>query len=66
MVRRRNAGCFPMVWSFQLNREVFLPTAEDVIVQKLRWGRPKDLEGARGVLAGWQTPAKLEMDYITR
>jgi hypothetical protein len=52
-------------WSFQLKREVYLPTAEDVIVQKLRWGRPKDLEDARDVLAV-QTPAKLEMGYITR
>ena len=36
-----------------------------VIVQKLRWGRAKDLEDARDVLAV-QTPAKLDMSYITR
>ncbi|MEI6655302.1 MAG: hypothetical protein WCP45_11070 [Verrucomicrobiota bacterium] len=52
-------------WSAQLKRQVFLPTAEDVIVQKLRWGRPKDLDDARDVLAV-QTPARLGMDYITR
>jgi hypothetical protein len=52
-------------WSHQLNRQVFLPTAEDVIVQKLRWGRPKDLEDARDVLAV-QTPGNLDMDYIKR
>jgi hypothetical protein len=52
-------------WSAQISRQVYLPTAEDVIVQKLRWGRPKDLEDARDVLAV-QTPAKLDMDYITR
>lgn len=52
-------------WSGQIKRQVFLPTAEDVIVQKLRWGRPKDLEDARDVLAV-QTPARLDMDYITR
>ena len=34
-------------------------------MQKLRWGRPKDLEDARDVLAV-QTPAKLDMNYITR
>jgi hypothetical protein len=51
-------------WSGQLKRNVFLPTAEDVIVQKLRWGRPKDLEDARDVLAV-QTPARLDMSYIT-
>ncbi|MEI6674528.1 MAG: hypothetical protein WCO57_05065 [Verrucomicrobiota bacterium] len=52
-------------WSAQIKRQIYLPTAEDVIVQKLRWGRPKDLEDARDVLAV-QTPAKLEMGYITR
>jgi len=34
-------------------------------VQKLRWGRPKDLEDARDVLAV-QTPARLDMTYIAR
>ena len=52
-------------WSAQISRRIFLPTAEDVIVQKLRWGRPKDLEDAKDVLAV-QTPAKLDMDYIAR
>jgi len=52
-------------WSAQIRRQVFLPTAEDVIVQKLRWGRSKDLEDARDVLAV-RTPAKLDMAYITR
>lgn len=52
-------------WSGQIMRRVFLPTAEDVVVQKLRWGRPKDLEDARDVLAV-QTPSKLDMDYVTR
>lgn len=51
-------------WSSQLRREVFLPTAEDVIVQKLRWGRSKDIEDARDVLAV-QTPANLDMSYIS-
>lgn len=52
-------------WSGQIKRQVYLPTAEDVIVQKLRWGRPKDLEDAKDVLAV-QTPARLDMAYITR
>jgi hypothetical protein len=52
-------------WSGQIKRRVFLPTAEDVIVQKLRWGRAKDLEDARDVLAV-QTPVKLDMVYITK
>ena len=34
-----------------LKRTTWLPTAEDVIVQKLRWGRSKDLNDARDVLA---------------
>lgn len=32
-------------------REVWMPTAEDVVIQKLRWNRRKDLEDARNILA---------------
>jgi hypothetical protein len=46
-----------------LQRHLWLPTAEDVIVQKIRWGRDKDLIDARDVLAV-QGPETLEMDYI--
>ena len=46
-----------------LKREVWLPTAEDVIVQKIRWGRPKDLDDARDVLAVQGTET-LDMPYI--
>lgn len=49
--------------SGQLNRSTWLPTPEDVIVQKLRWGRVKDLEDARDVLAV-QGPESLDMIYI--
>lgn len=48
-----------------LERSVWLPTPEDVVVQKLRWGRPKDLDDARDVLAV-QDPANLDMAYIRR
>lgn len=48
-----------------LNRPIWLPTAEDVVVQKLRWGRPKDLEDARDVLAVQGTET-LDMPYIRR
>jgi hypothetical protein len=48
-----------------LGREVWLPAPEDVIVQKLRWGRSKDLDDARDVLAV-QGPETLDMDYIER
>lgn len=34
-----------------LDRKVILPSAEDVIIQKLRWGRSKDLDDARDVMA---------------
>jgi hypothetical protein len=46
-----------------LNRAIWLPTPEDVIVQKVRWGRSKDLDDARDVLAvqGHET---LDMAYI--
>lgn len=33
------------------NRLVWMPTAEDVVIQKLRWGREKDIPDARDVLA---------------
>jgi hypothetical protein len=46
-----------------LEREIWLPTAEDIIVQKIRWGRPKDLDDARDVLAV-QGPETLDMPYI--
>ncbi len=46
-----------------LSREIWLPTAEDVIVQKLRWGRPKDLEDARDVTAV-QGAETLDTGYI--
>ncbi len=46
-----------------LARDTWLPTAEDVLVQKLRWGRPKDLDDARDVLAV-QGAETLDMAYI--
>jgi hypothetical protein len=46
-----------------LNRKIWLPTAEDVVVQKIRWGRSKDLDDARDVLAV-QGPETLDMTYI--
>lgn len=49
--------------SAQLSRTTWLPTPEDVVVQKLRWGRSKDLDDARDVLAV-QDPVTLDMAYI--
>ncbi len=34
-----------------LAQTVFLPTAEDVVIQKVRWGRDKDRSDARDVIA---------------
>jgi hypothetical protein len=48
-----------------LQRETWLPTPEDVVVQKLRWGRSKDLDDARDVLAV-QGPETLDMPYIEK
>lgn len=45
-----------------MNRPVFVPTAEDVIIMKLKWGRGKDIEDVRGVIAV-QSDA-LDWDYI--
>ena len=46
-----------------LDRETWIPTAEDVLVQKLRWARPKDLEDVKDVLTVQGTKS-LDMDYI--
>lgn len=46
-----------------LNRHTWLPSPEDVVVQKLRWGRSKDLDDARDVLAVQGTDF-LDMAYI--
>lgn len=48
-----------------LGRATWMPTPEDVIVQKLRWGRRKDLDDARDVLAV-QSPDSLDMVYIEK
>ncbi len=45
-----------------INREAWIPTGEDVVIQKLRWGRRKDLDDAQNVLAVcWK---RLDWDYI--
>lgn len=44
--RRRVSIAIP-----QIGPQVYLPTPEDVVVQKVRWGRPKDLEDAKDVIA---------------
>ncbi len=51
------------LFSPQLGCATWLPTPEDVIVQKLRWGRNKDLDDARDVLAVQGTET-LDMAYI--
>lgn len=51
-----------------LGRRVALPTAEDVVINKLRWWqrarRRKDLDDARNVLAVQRT--SLDRDYLRR
>ena len=49
--------------SGQIKLETWVPTAEDVVVQKIRWGRSKDLDDARDVLAV-QGPETLDMQYV--
>src|SRR5215213_8205201 len=53
------------MFSEQLQRDTWLPTPEDVVVQKLRWGRSKDLDDARDVLAVQGTES-LDMAYIKK
>jgi hypothetical protein len=47
----------------QLSIESWIPTPEDMVVQKLRWGRPKDLDDALDILA-IMDPDTLDMPYI--
>jgi len=51
-----------MITHPRLRSDVFLPTAEDVIVQKVRWGREKDRQDVLDVMAV-QGPA-LDWPYI--
>ena len=45
-----------------INRDAWIPTADDVIIQKLRWARRKDLDDIANVLA---VSAKLlDWDYL--
>ena len=46
-------------------RDVCFPTREDVVVQKVRWARPKDVEDIRGILAV-QGDDAFDWDYIHR
>jgi len=47
-----------------LDVKTYVPTAEDVVVQKLRWARDKDLADALDILIV-QEPQKLDMDYVS-
>jgi hypothetical protein len=45
-----------------LGRQVCVPTAEDVVVMKVRWHRPYDLEDAKAVIAAGSD--RLDWPYI--
>jgi hypothetical protein len=55
---RRNQIFIPI-----LKRNGWIPSAEDVVVQKLRWGRSKDLDDVTDILAV-QGSEHLDMPYI--
>ena len=48
----------------ELGRHVWLPTPEDVVVQKLRWGRAKDLSDVEDVL--FVSGAQMDFVYIEK
>lgn len=48
----------------ELGKSVWLPTPEDVVVQKIRWGRPKDLDDVHDVL--FVSGAGLDFPYIEK
>ena len=47
-----------------LGREAWLPTPEDVILQKLTWNRPKDRDDILGVMLANQ--AVLDQTYLLK
>ena len=47
-----------------LGRTIWIPTAEDLVIQKIRWGRTKDLDDARNLLS--VQGAALDMAYIEK
>src|SRR5262249_20771406 len=51
-----------------LGRPVWLPSAEDVIITKLRWallgGRSKDRDDARDVIAVQDVEGRIDWDYV--
>lgn len=47
-----------------LNREAWIPTAEDLIIQKLRWARLKDLQDIDTILR--VQGAALDFPYIEK
>ena len=51
------------IWVETLGRSCYVPTVEDVVVQKLRWARDKDLIDATDVLVV-QQPERLDLGYI--
>lgn len=48
----------------ELGRKAWIPTAEDVIVQKLRWQRRRDIDDAKNVLA--VQFGRLDWEYLRR
>ena len=46
------------------NQNVWFPTAEDVIIWKLRWARPKDIEDVRNVILVQERIGTLDWSYI--
>lgn len=55
--------CDPQ-YSFETNTGTVRMMAEDVIVWKLRWARPKDLDDVRSVIFVREREGKLDWNYI--
>ena len=49
-------------WISELQRDAWIPTAEDVVIQKLRWARRKDLDDVQNVIA--VSGQRFDWDYI--
>ncbi len=49
----------------QLNVDTYIPTAEDIVVQKIRWARDKDLLDAKDLIITQQC-MNLDLEYIRK
>lgn len=51
-------------WISEIGTEAWIPAVEDVVIQKLRWGRPKDIDDVMGVIG--VSGKKIDWKYVKK